>query len=467
MDNNKRILILLTTSISSFLTPFTSSIITFAVPRIGEYFRADFFTIIWVPISYLIPLPLMILFGRLSDIYGKIIMYRLGLIIFTSSIFIAIFSINIYMLIITLFIAGIGGSLFGINATAIISHVYSSNRRGRALGINAMSVYLGLTLSPFLGGILIQIFNWQSIFYAIFPISLTALLISFYSMKDIEFKNKREKLDVIGSILFASSLIMIVFYLTLSVIYNNITTMILLILGILFLIVFIYHETKIDEPLIDFNLFRNNRTFIASNISAFLNYLSTYSIVFVFSIYLQVFLKIPPFQAGSILIFQPIFMVIFSPISGRLSDKYGSRILASIGMAIIGSSFIALSIIKIESIFEIIIPLSFIGIGFGLFTAPNTNSVMGSVEKDKYGIAAGTLGTMRFTGQILSISVASAFLSNSVPKNILLGLFTGAVENVSIVYINEFLKGFRLIMLFSGIMSFIGAYTSLLKREEN
>jgi MFS family permease len=260
---------------------------------------------------------------------------------------------------------------------------------------------------------------------------------------------------------------MIVFYLTLSVIYNNTTTIIPLILGILFLIVFIYHETKIDEPLIDFNLFRNNRTFIASNISAFLNYLSTYSIVFVFSIYLQVFLKIPPFQAGSILIFQPIFMVIFSPISGRLSDKYGSRILASLGMAIIGSSFIALSIIKIESIFEIIIPLSFIGIGFGLFTAPNTNSVMGSVEKDKYGIAAGTLGTMRFTGQILSISVASAFLSNSVPKNILLGLFTGAVENVSIVYINEFLKGFRLIMLFSGIMSFIGAYTSLLKREEN
>jgi len=465
-EKEKRILILLTTSLSSFLTPFSSSIITFALPRIGEYFRADFFKVVWIPLAYLIPLPtLMILFGRLSDIYGRVKMFRLGLVVYTAAMILAPFSPSIYFLIIFNFIAGVGGALLGTNSTAIISHVFPAEKRGSALGINAMSVYLGLTFSPFLGGILIEFFNWQSIFYITVPVSLTSLIISFFTMKNIEYMNKKEKLDVLGAVVFTASLLSIVFYLTFSEIYNFYDTLYLLISGLLLLILFIYYERKAENPLLDISLFSKNRTFTASNISAFLNYISTYSIVFVFTIYLQVFLKLPPMETGFALVFQPVFMVIFSPISGRLADKYGSRIMASTGMMIIGLSFLILALIRITSIMDIVIPISFIGIGFGFFTAPNTNAVMGSVERNKYGVASGTLGTMRFTGQILSITVASAILSSAIPKNVLLGLFTGAVQKVSVLYVNEFMAGFKTIMLFSATISFIGAYASLLKNK--
>ncbi|MDP8012439.1 MAG: MFS transporter [Thermoplasmata archaeon] len=466
LNERQRKLILITTSLASFLTPFSSSVITFAVPRIGEIFRANFFTVVWVPLAYLIPLPsLMILFGRLSDIYGRVKLFRLGFIIFLISMTLIIFSVNIYMLISLVFLAGIGGALIGTNATAIISHVYPANKRGGALGINAMSVYLGLTFSPFLGGVLIQFFDWQSVFLVTIPIVITALLISIFSLRDIDFKNKKENLDVMGAVIFTSSIISIVLYLSFSEIYGWFSMIFLLILGITLLILFIFYERKVKEPLIDISLFTKNRTFAASNISAFLNYISTYSIVFIFSIYLQVFLKYSPFQAGMVLVADPIFMVIFSPISGRLADKYGSRIMASLGMTVIGISFLILSWIKITNVYDIIIPLSFIGIGFGFFTAPNTNSVMGSVPRERFGIASGTLGTMRFTGQILSISVASAILSNALPRKILLGIFTGIMQSASVVYLNEFISGFKIAMLFSGLMSLLGAYASLLRNK--
>ena len=165
------------------------------------------------------------------------------------------------------------------------------------------------------------------------------------------------------------------------------------------------------------------------------------------------------------LVAEPVFMVIFSPISGKIADKYGSRIMASLGMAVIGISFLILSWITIKNVYDIIIPLSFIGIGFGFFTAPNTNSVMGSVKGERFGIASGTLGTMRFTGQILSISVASAILSNALPKKMLLGIFTGIMQTASVTYIDAFVTGFRISMLLSGILSLVGAYTSILKNK--
>ncbi len=466
LNENQRKLILLTTSLAAFLTPFTSSVITFAVPRIGEIFKASFFLVVWVPLAYLIPLPsFMILLGRISDIYGRVRMFRLGFVIYLIATILIIFSPNIYMLIMFVFIAGFGGALIGINSIAIVSHTYPTNRRGSALGINAMSVYLGLTFSPFLGGLLIQFFDWQSVFYITIPITIIALAISFYTMKNIEIIEKKEDLDIPGAVLFSGSLLSIVLYLSFSEIYGWFSMIYLLFLGILLFVSFIYVERKSRSPLIDISLFTRNRTFAASNFTAFLNYISTFSIVFIFSIYLQVILKYTPFQAGLILVAEPVFMVIFSPISGRLADKYGSRIMASIGMAVIGISFLALSFITIKSAMDIVIPLSFIGIGFGFFTAPNTNSVMGSVPREKYGVASGTLGTMRFTGQILSISVASTILSGALPRTMLVSIFSGFTQSVSIIYVNEFLLGFKMAMLFSGIMSLLGAYTSLLKNK--
>jgi Major Facilitator Superfamily. len=203
---------------------------------------------------------------------------------------------------------------------------------------------------------------------------------------------------------------------------------------------------------------------MASNVTALLNYISTYFVPFIFSLYLQVILGYNPFEAGLILVLEPIFMVILSPVSGRLSDVYGSREIAALGMGLIGLSFILLLTLNIRSITNILIALSTLGIGFGLFSAPNTNSVMSSVSRDKYGVASGVLGTMRFTGQLLSVTIAGSILTKYLGKYAVLYLFTG-VPMVKVTVYQAFVDGLRVTLTVAAALSFLGVYTSLLRER--
>ncbi len=466
LERTKRRFILFTTSIAAFLPPFTSSLISFAVPKIGETFHASFTEIVWVPLANLIALSsFMMLFGKISDEFGRVKFLRIGFLLFFIASMLIYVALNIYMLIFFVFLIGIGTALTGTNSTAIVSHVYPKEIRGGALGINAMSVYLGLTMGPFLGGTLIQFFGWQSVFLINVPVALLGITLSFFSLKGLDIKNRKSKIDKFGAITFPLSIFLIILYLSSSQIYGYFSTIYFLVIGLIILAVFVYYEREIENPLIDLKLFTKNRTFFAANITAFLNYVSTFSIVFIFSIYLQVIMHYSAFFSGMLLISEPILMVIFSPISGKLSDKYGSREIAAIGMLLIGLSFLSLFFMQITSPIHIVIPLAVIGIGFGLFSAPNTNSVMGSVTPDKFGLASGTLGTMRFTGQLISIALSSSLLASALPKNLILEMFSGIQVSINTIYYEDFINGFKLVMIISGLLSLLGVYTSLLREK--
>ena len=458
--------LIITTSISAFLTPFSSSVLTFAVPQIGYAFRASFYQVVWIPILILFPLPsFMMLFGKLSDIKGRVKMYRIGALIFAASAVAAFFSQNIIFLDVFVFMMGVGAALISTNATALISQAFKDKGRGFALGINAMSVYLGLTMAPFAGGFLIQAFGWHSVLLVNAPLALAAFIISLFSMKDLELEKLNQKIDVAGALTFVLFLASIVLFLSMSEIYGFAFSFYVIPFAIMLFVIFFLVEKKSKNPLIDVNLFMKNRTFTASNITALLNYIATYSIVFVFTIYLQVMLGISPEKAGLILVAEPVFMVIFSPISGLLAERYGSRILASIGMLLIGISFMMLYVLNLRNTTNILISLSVLGIGFGLFSAPNTNSVMASAPPGSYGLASGTLGTMRFTGQLLSVTIASLFLASSMSRKMLLLMFSGIYAQGYSIFFGSFMKGLKEMMLFSAVISFIGAYTSLLKNK--
>jgi len=463
--NLNRKFILLTTSIASFITPFTSTVITFAVPGIGNEFHANFYLVTWIPISFLVSLTsLMITIGRLSDIFGRALFFRIGFVIFVISSLLIYLSNNIYELIIFTFIAGIGAAFVGTNSTAIVSHVYPDKKRGGALGINAMSVYLGLTLAPFLGGMIIQLYGWRTIFILIIILSILAFFLSFITLKGMN-SGKKLKLDKIGIITFSSSLFFITTYFSMSEFIDFYFSIMLILSGLILFFIFIWHEFRIDYPLIDFKIFKKSRTFTFSNISAFLNYLSTFSIVFIFSLYLQVLKGISPFQAGLILSVEPILMVAISPISGRLSDRYGSREIAAIGTSVIGIGFIMLYIFNLSNTLNIIMSLSIIGIGFGLFTAPNTNSVMGSVEKKDLSLASGILGTVRFTGQIFSIVISSIIISRAVPRKELILMFAGYMGSFGYINPLDFTSAVKSVVLISSILSFLASFTSLMKNR--
>lgn len=457
--------VLFTTSLGAFITPFTSSLISFSVPEIGSSLDATFTYMVWVPMAYLIALPsLMILFGKLSDIFGRTKFYAAGFLVFGTGGLIAVFSNSVFMLIFSSLVMGVGASLLSVNAVAIVNSVYPPDSRGGALGINAMSVYLGLTSGPVLAGVFVEYFGWQSLFYLVSGFAYLSLIPTYLFISRLDIPTKRSGIDYVGFISFLLSVLSIVLYLSFSEIYGWVSTSYLLAAGLVLLAFFIMYERKHEEPMLDLKLFTSNRTFSAANFTAFLNYISTFAIVFVFSIYFTVVSGLSPAESGLLLTVEPVFMVIFSPISGRLSDRIGSRFLASAGMLLIAVSFFAIFLLLGRVGPEAMAyPLGVIGIGFGLFSAPNTNSVMGSVPRKDSGTASGTLGTMRFVGQLMSLAIMSSILADAMPRAVLLQLFSGINSGVTSVDVTGFVAGLGTVMLLAGILSLAGVFTSLVR----
>ena len=463
-DSVSRWLVLTTTSISAFVTPFLSSAIAFAVPRIGVSFHLDFVQVALIPMVYLIPLAsFMIFFGRISDNVGRVRIFRAGLIIFAIAAIAASYSASYAFLIAMVFLAGLGSAVLSTNSTAIVSYVYSRGGRGFALGINAMSVYLGLTFAPFLGGILIEFTGWRSVFLFSGPVGLAALALSAVSMRNIEIRRSTTASGIMGPTFLAGTILSLTAYVALGDVTGFLRSAYILPVAAVFLILFIRYGTHGAGEAVPVEMLRGNRTFAASNLTALLNYLSTFSIVFIFSIYLQVILHVSPFMSGILILPEPVFMVALSPVAGKLSDRFGSRSIASAGMLIIGLSFLGLYFMHPLTRANILALLGIIGIGFGLFSAPNTNSVMGSVSRDNSGTASGFLGTMRFTGQLFSIVLATMIISAYIPRSLTVGMFSGTVVTITPQYFSSFSQGFRTVMLISAILSLVGAVTSLLK----
>lgn len=457
-------MVLATTSVAAFATPFLSSAVAFAVPRIGVAYHLDFVQAALIPMIYLIPLAsFMIFFGRISDDIGRSRIFRAGLAIFGLSSIGSFLSFSYPFLLFTIFMTGLGSAILSTNSTAIVSFVYSSGRRGFALGINAMSVYLGLTFAPFLGGLLLEFAGWRSIFLFAGPVALADLGLSYMSMKGIESGGDSGNSSILGSLLLAGSILSLTAFVAIGDLVGFGRAIYLVPVTAAFFAAFVRIGMMGRQKVIPVDLFLKNRTFSASSLTALLNYLSTFSIVFIFSIYLQVILHVSPFISGLLILPEPVFMVALSPIAGKLSDRYGSRIIASLGMVVIGLSFLSLFLIPSLSRLPILILLGSIGIGFGLFSAPNTNSVMSSVPRENSGMASGFLGTMRFAGQLFSIVIATAIISSFLPRALTVGMFSGNVVAITPEYYDSFILGFRAVMLISAVLSLLGAATSLIK----
>ncbi len=350
---------------------------------------------------------LLIPFGKLADMKGRKKVFRVGIIVLTLSCMATPFSPNGMVLIALRFIQGLGSSMMFSTSMAILVSVFPINQRGKVLGINVASVYSGLSLGPVVGGFLTHYAGWRSIF--IFDIIIGSITIWLSLQLKGEWKEPQKgKFDGVGSGILSVSLIALIYGLSkiMTVIGLN-----LAVAGILGLISFVIWETKVESPLLEVRLFKN-LVFAMSNLAALINYSATFATEFLVSLYLQYIKALTPQHAAFILLSQPILMVIFSPFAGRLSDKVEPRIISSIGMTSCAIGLFIFGFIHQESpIYMIILSLVFLGVGFGLFSSPNTNAVMSSVEKKYYGIASGTLGTMRLAGQMFSMSMSTLAFS--------------------------------------------------------
>jgi EmrB/QacA subfamily drug resistance transporter len=407
---------LFVTTLGAFLTSFMNSSINIALPSIGKEFAMDAVLLGWVTTSYLLSAGMFLIpFGRIADIHGKKKTFLFGFIVYTlSSLFCAIAPSPLFLISFRV-LNGIGASMTITTGMAILTSIYPPGERGKVLGINVAAVYSGLSCGPFFGGLLTYYFGWRSIFLINIPLGLLIILLTIWKLKGEWTEAKGEKFDVTGSILFSSTLVAIMYGFSRL---PGIWGICFVLSGVLGVFLFVKWETKTTSPVMNIDLFKKNKVFAFSNLAALINYSATFAVGFLMSLYLQSVKGLHPQEAGVILVSQPIMQAIFSPLAGRLSDRIEPRIFASVGMGLTALGLLLLTLLDQKTTTPFIMgSLILLGLGFALFSSPNTNAVMGSVEGKFYGVASGTLGTMRATGMMFSMGMVMLIFALYIGPN--------------------------------------------------
>jgi MFS family permease len=331
---------------------------------------------------------------------------------------------------------------------AIVTSVFPPDERGKAIGWTVTAVYIGLSLGPFLGGVLTDAFGWRSVFGLMVPLGALTTYLAVTQLKSEWADARDDPLDLAGSVLYGSAVTAIMIGLTGL---PSAASMLLLGAGLMLLFVFVFWELRAGAPILNMTLFTMNRTFAFSSLAALINYSATFVITFLLSLYLQYIKAFDPTTAGLVLVAQPLTMAVFSPFAGRLSDRIEPRKIASIGMAVTAGGLLGLTFLDFTtSVTYIVVDLLIIGFGFALFSSPNMNAIMGSVEKRFYGIASAMVGTMRMLGQMLSMGIATLVFS----------LIMGRSEITPELY-PAFLESVSAVFVISVVLCVFGAFVSL------
>ena len=355
----------------------------------------------------------------------------LGFVIFVASSALCGLAQSELMLIGSRAIQALGAAMLFANSPAILTKNFPAAERGRALGLQAAMTYLGLTVGPSLGGWLADQFSWRAVFYINVPVGLLALFLSARFIPRDKPAEKAEKFDRAGAVLFMAGLIALLLGLNQGSSWGWTSPIILglLLAAVIILAAFVVVERRIPAPMLDLSLFQR-RTFSLATISAVLNYVCIYTILFLVPFYLIEGRALSPSETGLILTAQPIVMAIVAPFSGALSDRIGARWLSVFGMATLAIGLWLLSRLTIESaISEVTTALAVIGLGTGVFISPNSSVLMGAAPRHRQGIASGVLASARNVGMVLGVGLAGAVFSTVLAGSTL----TGAAATVNAV----------------------------------
>jgi EmrB/QacA subfamily drug resistance transporter len=446
--------VLLVATFAAFLTPFLSSAINLALPSIGKDLHASAIGLGWIASSFILSSAIFLLpFGRIADIVGRKKIFSIGILLFTITTFLIIFCKTLTALIVLRIFQGLAGAMIFGTSLAIITSVYQPGERGRAMGINITAVYLGLSTGPVIGGLLTQYFGWRSIFIFLVPFGLLSLFLLFTRIKSEWAESRGEKFDWQGSVIYGVSMATFMYG------FSKLPTTAgwyFLFTGMLLGIIFLVFENKISNPVFDVKMILRNRVFAFSGMAALIHYSATSATGFFISLYLQYLHGLDARSAGLIMISQPLAMTILSPVAGRLSDKRNPGVIASIGMGLTATGLILLCFINQDTPHSLIVGLLILmGVGFGLFSSPNSNAIMSSVEKKHLGVASGVVGTMRMVGQMLSMGIAMMILS----------VYIGHQQITPDVY-PGFVAGMRTGFIIFSVLCIIGIFASLARNNK-
>ncbi len=397
---------LLVAASGSFLTPFMLSAVNIALPAIGNHFEADAVLLSWVATAILVAAAVaMVPAGKLADIHGRKKVFMVGMLIFALSSLLAGWAWSIEALVAFRVLQGLGIAMIFSTGIAIVTSVFPLAERGRVLGITVASVYCGLSCGPLAGGWLTQTFSWRSVFLIPAPFGFGLVFLAFWKLKGEWAPARGERFDLGGSAIYAAAIVMLM---------NGLSGLpdlgggLLVVAGLGGLAAFAWWELRTAQPVFEVRLFSSNRVFAFSCLAALIHYAATFGVTFLMSLALQYIKNLSPNQTGLVLMAQPVIMAVFSPLAGKLSDRLEPRLLASTGMGITALALLLLTGFDADTAMVTIIAcLMIFGFGFALFSSPNMNAIMSSVEKRYFGVASGSVATMRLLGQMISLGIVT------------------------------------------------------------
>lgn len=466
MENTKdniyknRWLILLIVVMQPFMACLDGSIVNVALPVMARRLSVTMSSIEWVVTSYLIVISATILvFGRLGDIKGKTTVFKWGLVLFAIGSLLCGISSTLTMVVVSRVVQAIGASATMATNQGIITHVFPAEERGRALGISGTFVALGTLVGPPLGGFIVSVASWQYIFLINVPIGI---LIFIFGMKFLPKSNDgvNEKLDIKGALLFLVAIVSLFMCVTKGqeIGYNNFMIILGFILAIGSFAAFIILEKRTESPLLQLDIFKN-KLFSISVFCAFISFAAISCINIIQPFYLQEVIKLSPSSTGLFMMVYPLILTVVAPISGYLSDKIGSEFLTFVGISFTAVGLIFMSTLnEYSTIGVMMIFVSILSLGNGLFQSPNTSLVMSTVPKHKLGIAGSVNALVRNLGMVFGVSFSTTLLYNRMSYKIgyKVSSFVQGREDV-------FIYGMRIVYISAAIICAIGALTTALR----
>lgn len=449
---NYRWYVLATVAMGTFMSTLDSSIVNVALPTISRQLDADLSTLQWVVSAYLLTITsLLPIFGRIADMFGRKRVFALGFVIFTLGSVLCGFAQNIWFLVGTRVLQAVGASMLMSNSAAIITAIFPPKERGRALGLTGTVVALGSLTGPALGGIIISLTSWRSIFFINIPIGIIAYVAVLLILPNDVPSKVKESFDFTGAFTFTFGMLGVLLGITNGEAWgwSSLPVLLSLTLGVTSLVFFVMTERRVQHPMIDLSLFRN-RPFLIGNLSGGLSFVAMFANNMLLPFYLQGILNYRSSQVGMMLMVFPMVMAIVAPLSGYASDKFGPMILTTSGLIITALGLFYFSTLPTTASFIQIIPGPILlGLGAGMFQSPNNSSVMSSVPPQKLSIAGGINSLVRNLGMVIGIALSVSLFE-----------VWGGVTLPQLSQVESFMSAYRSVMLVATGIALLAAVIS-------
>ena len=416
IDYSRKWYVMAAVAMSIFLGTIDGSIVNIALPTLVKELNTDFATVQWVVLAYLLGISTLILStGRLGDMIGKKPVYTTGFVIFTAGSVLCGLAPTVYWLIAFRVVQAVGASMTMALGIAIVTEAFPPSERGKALGIGGAIVSVGIVIGPTLGGLIIDALSWRWIFYVNLPIGIIGTLMAIRFVPNFK-PTGRQKFDFLGAITLFVSLLALLLALTMGQQLGFSDSRIVLLVGVwlVFMIAFILIEWHISQPMIDLRLFKNS-LFSVNLVTGFITFVAIAGAIILMPFYLENILGYEPRQVGFFLAIVPIGLGIVAPISGSMSDRFGTRPITVIGLMFLVVGYLAMSTLSSQTtIVGYILRLLPVGLGMGIFQSPNNSAIMGSAPRERLGVVSGLLAVTRTLGQTTGIAVLGALWASRI-----------------------------------------------------